>query len=191
MKKIMILFLLIVLSVSIVSSKEIFQVDVGEFPSLVKVGDVSEKDVEIVDVITYTEVKDAELIGFEQISVYEDVTYETCNYTDEPDNLTLDSCENNSVSEFSHSIDGDKIIEYSYVKSIRYNSDTYDFVSEKCWVCGIYIGCLDVNDGGSNIHDRAEEFKCDGNNKPIIRDGEKGFVKNLQTGEITEQVSGR
>lgn len=62
----------------------------------------------------------------------------------------------------------------------------YRFDRKGCWVCGTKIACLAKGDGWSE--DRAEKYKCDENNNPVIREGETGFVEDLNTGVRTKEL---
>ena len=144
------------------------------------IGDQKEEDVNRnSSSLVYKEVVDKQLIKFETYlnkTVIQDSEWnKTGNETDTRGKFYETYVELSNTSE--------KIYSISTPKGIKYSSDTYTFNESNGWVCGDYIVYLDLKDGGGGVSNRAEEFKCDGLNQPVIRSGESGCTINLKTKE--------
>ena len=204
-RSIILIFALILLSAFLVIAKE---VTIKETPS--NVGDT--KKVEInkdSGTLTYQEVKDRTIVGFQKEYKVVDIVQSSTNES----NITL--CDGDKLpsaefkfknttainktcncsiyhNQFNRTFQitqedklkkGDPVYAYSKIEKIKYDGKEYDFNDKGCWVCSNYLCCLSRNDGYSD--NRGVEFKCDQNQKCIIRSGETGATKNLVTGEVT------
>lgn len=134
--------------------------------------------------ISYKELREKSLDGYEPVYYYENVTTQKTggDLDNNSKNVTFLYNESILVTKINSSVNGTPIYSYSEVQGIEYNSTTYSFDNMGCWVCGNYMACLSKKDGFS--YNRGDAFKCNGSNYPILRDGESGWIKNLLTDEI-------
>lgn len=133
-------------------------------------------------VISFTEQKYAEIVGYQPKLVADNYSATVCEGLP-PDNRS--SCSIQLIP-YNKTIYV-PIWDYVRTSKIETPGESYVFDTKGCWLCGNKIACLSKKDGYSD--NRAEEFKCDKNNNPIIRSGESGFIKNIDTQETVLEVS--
>lgn len=161
--------------------------------------------------IAYKVNKDLKIIGFEPVLVNKTMTYQDCsNITelkqglsetldenaqqnqDEKIEITADDISPNVTTvctdvtkvyqEYDFNDKSVPIYEISTPKGLEIAGKQINFTEKGCWVCGKYMACLSKKDGYAD--NRADIFKCDANNYPIIRSGESGWIQDTTTNQI-------
>lgn len=173
-------------------SKNYIGITLNDLDGFKDLGEVIEIESEIENEnLKYKEKRNYLLKQINYNSYFVNTSIQSCNYSDSPLNTTIDSCWNiTSQSEHKNTSSIiSKVLQQGEVVSLEYESKIYPFDTRSCWVCGIFMACLSNKDGGSSVQFRSAEFKCDSNNRPIIRSGESGYILNLQTESIIEMRS--
>jgi len=165
------IILILILSIIVISS--------GELSA--DIGDITEKEENITKgEVTYTEIKDKELIGYETVylTICENTT--EYNFTQEK----FDTWENCSTS-IDKKAEGDPIYSYSEIKALEYDKTRYDFIEKGCFICptieyevgeprtGKLLLCLAYSDGHTPKN-------C------WIESGASYKIKDLETGKIID-----
>lgn len=182
-KKGIAVLLLLALTLAVISISVFAKITFIQPESSLEIGDENVLVVDVTGDIDYSRVYDRIVIDFEPLVVQKTIFYERCtsDWTDEThtSNTSL-SCVtlNYTVKIRNYSLKGDPIYAQTE-KQIVYQTQTYDLEDKGCWTCGDYIACISRKDGYSP--NRAEKYKCDVNNYPLLRDGETGFIRNLRS----------
>ena len=158
-------------------------INAGEILDGSKIGDKEEYEVnETKDDLTYTEVKDRELIGYE--IVYKEICENTTKYNSTEEKF--DTWENCSTV-IDEKVEGDPIYVYTDIKAVEYDEIRYDFVEKGCSICkqikyetgqtreGYLLLCLSNYDGYSTSI-----------NECFIEDGVSFKIKDLISGKILD-----
>lgn len=144
---------------------------------------VKEKNIIIKKGISYDILSEKKVVGYEKIFKKVNKTSTLCSLNNETGEETCENYTHTIIVEDKKKIGKPIFVEKS--RSIKVNNEgktkEYVFDSKGCWVCGEFIACLSKKDGFSE--NRAEKYKCDENNYPIIRSGESGFIEEISSGK--------
>lgn len=185
MKWPLILLLMLVLALSISADDYSSVTDIG---NLTHVSDTIDYNKDKNNsMLSYKEQKKLVLVSIEDVKYIESYVVEKCrtgSYKDKSGkNITGEICINVTKTRWAKNNSQKPKKEYreTATEKISYEGKDYKFDHKGCWVCGQQIVCLDKGHGWSE--NRGEMYKCDANNKPIVRVGECGYIDDLKTGK--------
>ncbi len=165
--------------------------------SSAKINDVSElNSFTLSKGISFTEVKNRKIIGFEKIYDTYECDREVCNYTNNitngsknTTNATTDCWNDTYEKKYLTDKKGNPIYSYTNTKALEYGEKRYEFIDKGCFVCdnivvaetrqeynGKLMLCFSKKDGYSP--GRSEHLKC------RLESGESGKIVDLEKEEV-------